>query len=58
MRVVLKPLWFLLALLFLLEAWLWDHLVPAIRWIVDSVPWRTLKGRLADAIEQDRKSVV
>lgn len=51
MRFVLKPFWFLLALLFLLEAWLWDHLVPAIRWIVDSVPWRTLKARLAAAIE-------
>jgi hypothetical protein len=51
MRRLLKPLWFLLALLFLIEAWLWDHLVPAIRWIVDVIPWRTLKARIADAIE-------
>jgi len=51
MNRLLKPLWFLLALLFLLEAWLWDHLVPAIRRIVDLVPWRELKQRLADAIE-------
>jgi hypothetical protein len=51
MRRALKPLWFLLALLFLIEAWLWDHLVPAIRWIVDVFPWRSLKARLADAID-------
>ncbi len=48
---LLKPLWFLLALLFLLEQWLWDHLVPAIRWIVDIIPWRRLKQRIADAID-------
>ncbi len=28
MRRLLRPLWILLALLFLLEAWLWDHLEP------------------------------
>jgi hypothetical protein len=50
MRRFLRPLWFLLALLFLVEAWLWDHLVPAIRWIVDVIPWRTLKARLADML--------
>ncbi len=51
MRRLLKPLWFLLALLFLVEAWLWDHLVPAIRWVVDVIPWKALKARLSDAIE-------
>lgn len=51
MRRLSKPLWFLLALLFLIEAWLWDHLVPLIRWIVDVIPWRRLKVRLAQAID-------
>lgn len=51
MHRLLKPLWFLLALLFLLEQWLWDHLVPAIRWIVDIIPWRRLKQQIADAID-------
>jgi hypothetical protein len=50
MRRLMKPLWFLLAVLFLIEAWLWDHLVPAIQWIVDLIPWRTFKVRLADSI--------
>ncbi|MGO4716459.1 hypothetical protein [Bradyrhizobium sp. 2TAF24] len=51
MRRLLKPFWFLLALLFLVEAWLWDHLVPLIRWVVDAIPWRALKVRLAEAID-------
>ena len=46
MRRVLKPLWVLLALVFLFEAWLWDHLSPIVRWLVDLVPWRRLKERL------------
>src|SRR5215207_2389973 len=28
MRRLLKPLWILLALVFLFEAWLWEHLPP------------------------------
>ncbi len=52
MRRLLKPLWILLALVFLFEAWLWDHLWPIVRRIVDLVPWRRLKQRLAAAIER------
>ena len=52
MRRLLKPLWILLALVFLFEAWLWDHLWPIVRRIVDLVPWRRLKQRLAEAIER------
>jgi len=47
----LRPLWVLLALLFLLEAWLWDHLKPLIAWFVDLIPFERLKQRLRDAIE-------
>jgi len=51
MRRLLRPLWFILALIFLIEEWLWDHLVPAIRLIVDAIPWRAFKVWLADRIE-------
>ncbi|MGO9360272.1 MAG: hypothetical protein ACLP1D_21810 [Xanthobacteraceae bacterium] len=52
MRRLLRPLWFLLAVLFLVEEWLWDHLVPAIRLIVDAIPWRAFKTWLAGRIER------
>jgi hypothetical protein len=48
----LRPLWTVLALLFLLEAWLWDHLRPLVAWAVDLVPWDRLKQRLAETIER------
>ena len=52
MRRVLKPLWILLALFFLLEAWLWDHLRAAIAWVVDLVTLDKLKARLATLVER------
>ena len=51
MRRALKPLWILLALVFLFEAWLWEHLRPLVGWIVDFIAWEKLKRRLAAAIE-------
>ncbi len=51
MRRLLKPLWILLALIFLFEAWLWNHLEPIVARIVDLIPWRALKARVAAAIE-------
>ena len=50
MRRLLRPFWVLLALLFLLEAWLWDHLKPPIAWLVNLVPWGRLKDWLKRAI--------
>jgi hypothetical protein len=52
MRRALKPLWIILALVFLFEAWLWSHLSPLVQAIVDLVPWRRLKERLAAFIER------
>jgi hypothetical protein len=52
MRRWLRPLWMLLALILLIEAWLWDHLTPAVRWLVDALPWRALKERLAQWLAQ------
>jgi hypothetical protein len=52
LRRLLKPLWVLLALIFLLEAWLWDHLRPVVAALVDLLPWRPLKRAFAAAIER------
>lgn len=46
-RRLLKPLWILIALLFLLEAWLWDLIQPIIAWLITRLPWQTLKAALA-----------
>ena len=52
MRRWLRPLWIFLALLFLLEAWLWDRLEPIVAAVVNVVPWGKLKVRLAVLIER------
>ena len=52
MRRWLRPFWVLLALLFLLEAWLWDHLEPIVARIVSVIPWGKLKEKLAQLIER------
>ncbi|OYU89296.1 MAG: hypothetical protein CFE29_17540 [Bradyrhizobiaceae bacterium PARB1] len=43
MRRVLQPFWFLLALIFLIEAWLWDHLEPVVARVVALIPLRAFK---------------
>jgi hypothetical protein len=50
MRRVLQPLWFFLALIFLIEAWLWDHLEPVVARIVAAIPLRAFKEWLAARI--------
>ena len=51
MRRLLKPLWVLLALFFLVEAWLWEHLRPLVAAVVNVIAWDRLKARLAALIE-------
>jgi hypothetical protein len=51
-RRALRPLWIVLAILFLFEAWLWNHLERAIRWVVDLVGLPALKARVAAGIER------
>jgi hypothetical protein len=51
MRRLAKVLWVLLALLFLLEAWLWSHLAPVVGAIVRLVAWQKLRARIAGWIE-------
>jgi hypothetical protein len=52
MRRVLKPFLILLALVFLLEAWLWEHLRPLVSWAVNLIAWDKLKARLARMVER------
>lgn len=51
MRRLLQPVWILLAVIFLIEAWLWDHLEPIVAWVVAKIPLRTFKQWLADRID-------
>ena len=51
MRRLLRPLWVLLALIFLLEAWLWDRVEPIVARVVALIPLPRLKKWLADRIE-------
>lgn len=51
MRRLLQPLWVLLAIVFLIEAWLWDHLEPVVAWVVERIPLRAFKTWLADRID-------
>ncbi len=50
-RRPLRTLWVFLALLFLLEAWLWDHLEPIVARAVNLIPLGKLKARLRQSIE-------
>lgn len=52
MRRALRPLWTILALLFLLEAWLWDHLEPIVARVVGLLPWGRLKDWIKRTIER------
>ena len=51
MRRRLQPLWVLLAIIFLIEAWLWDHLEPIVAWCVAAIPLRPAKRWLAARID-------
>jgi hypothetical protein len=52
MRRLLQPLWVLLAIIFLIEAWLWDHLEPIVAWCVAAIPLRAFKQWLAGRIDR------
>jgi hypothetical protein len=51
LRRILQPLWVLLALIFLIEAWLWDHLEPVVARVVAWIPFRAFKAWLADKVD-------
>jgi hypothetical protein len=51
MRRLFQPIWVLLAVIFLIEAWLWDHLEPIVASIVALIPLRTFKQWLAERVD-------
>ena len=51
MRRLLQPIWVLLAVIFLIEAWLWDHLEPVVAWVVARIPLRAFKAWLAERVD-------
>src|SRR3954469_21518444 len=50
-RRLLQPFWVLLAIIFLIEAWLWDHLEPIVARVVALIPLQTIKQWLADRVD-------
>ena len=50
-RRLLQPLWVLLAIVFLIEAWLWDHLEPIVARIVARIPLRAFKQWLSERVD-------
>src|SRR5580692_6947760 len=51
LRRLLQPIWVLLAVIFLIEAWLWDHLEPIVAGVVAKIPLRTFKHWLAERVD-------
>ena len=51
LRRLLQPFWVLLAIIFLIEAWLWEHLEPVVEKIVAWIPLRQFKQWLAERVD-------
>lgn len=51
LRRLLQPVWVLLAIIFLIEAWLWDHCEPLVARVVALIPLARLKQWLADRVD-------
>jgi hypothetical protein len=51
LRRLLQPVWVLLAVIFLIEAWLWDHLEPVVAWVVARIPLQSFKHWLAERVD-------
>jgi hypothetical protein len=52
MRRLTRPLLIVLAIAFLIEAWLWNHLEPLVEWIVERLPLRALKRSIAGFVRK------
>ncbi len=50
-RRLTRPLWLLLAAVFLVEAWLWDRLTDFGHWLRDRLPFEAFKRWVARRIE-------
>ena len=51
MRRLTRPLLVIVAIVFLIEAWLWSHLEPVVEWIVARLPFRRVKAALRAGLE-------
>lgn len=51
LRRLLQPVWVLLAIIFLIEAWLWDHLEPIVARVVALIPLARMKEWLAERVD-------
>jgi len=51
LRRLLQPVWILLAIIFLIEAWLWDHLEPIVAAIVAAIPLRAFKQWFTERVD-------
>jgi hypothetical protein len=51
LRRLLQPVWVLLAVIFLIEAWLWDHLEPIVARVVAWIPLREFKQWMAERVD-------
>jgi hypothetical protein len=51
LRRLLQPFWILLAIVFLIEAWLWDHLEPIVARFVAAIPLHAFKQWLAERVD-------
>ena len=51
LRRLLQPFWVLLAVIFLIEAWLWDHLEPLVARVVALIPLAAFKQWLSDRVD-------
>ncbi len=52
MKRLARAFWVILALLFLLEAWLWDRLQPIVARIVGVIPWGWIKPALIRLVDR------
>jgi hypothetical protein len=51
LRRLLQPVWVLLAIIFLIEAWLWDHLEPIVARVVAAIPLAEFKEWLTERVD-------
>ncbi|MBV9530086.1 MAG: hypothetical protein JO283_03165 [Bradyrhizobium sp.] len=51
LRRFLQPIFIVLAIIFLIEAWLWDHLEPIVALLVAAIPLRAFKQWLGKRVD-------
>ena len=50
-RALTKAFWLTIAAIFVIEAWLWDHLEPIVERVVALLPLRWVKALVAEQVE-------